>query len=178
MSELLTLGRVRLTSDRSDDSARGGSQPKRVALLAYRDRRDGGARPPGCAPRALLAGAQYEEGRRALRQALHYLRRVVGEDVIVAAGDELSLRERALECDAVAFERLVAEGRFGDALARYHGDFFDGFHVDDVAPELEEWIDRTRTPQATGVDRRMVCGRRCGDRRRRGARDRARSVGM
>ena len=35
MSELLTLGRVRLSTDNGDDSPPGGSQPKRVALLAY-----------------------------------------------------------------------------------------------------------------------------------------------
>jgi eukaryotic-like serine/threonine-protein kinase len=144
MRELLTLGRVRLAAA-PDDSAPGGPQPKRVALLAYLAimataapvRRD-----------ALLAlfwpDRNDEEARRALRQALYHLRRMVGEDVIVGAADELSIRDDALECDAVLFERHVAEGRFDEALELYRGDFFDGFHVDEVAPELEEWIDRTR----------------------------------
>ena len=146
MSELLTLGRVRLTTDRGDDSARTGSQPKRVALLAYLAIGETGKPVRRDSLLALFWPERTdEEGRRALRQALHYLRRVVGEDVIVAAGDELSLREGALECDAVAIERLVAEGRFNDALALYQGDFFNGFHVEEVAPELEEWVDRTRT---------------------------------
>jgi DNA-binding SARP family transcriptional activator/TolB-like protein/Tfp pilus assembly protein PilF len=86
-----------------------------------------------------------EEARRALRQALHHLRRAIGSDVFVSSGDELSLRADVLRCDASTFERLAGEGRFQDALALYRGDFFDGFHVDDVAPELEEWIERTRT---------------------------------
>src|SRR4029078_3605637 len=34
--------------------------------------------------------------------------------------------------------------RSEEALALYRGDFFDSFHVDDVAPELEDWIARTR----------------------------------
>jgi DNA-binding SARP family transcriptional activator len=145
MSELLTLGRVRLSTDNGDDSAPGGSQPKRVALLAYL----AVAAATGSVRRDSLLALFWpergeEEGRRALRQALHYLRRVVGDDVIVSAGEELSLRDGALECDAVAFERLVAAGQFDDALALYRGEFFDGFHVDDVSPELEEWIDRTR----------------------------------
>jgi DNA-binding SARP family transcriptional activator/TolB-like protein len=85
-----------------------------------------------------------EEGRRALRQGLHHLRRIVGDEVIVTAGDELSLNVGALRCDAATFDQLIAQGRYEDALALYRGDFFDGFHVDDVAPELEEWVSRTR----------------------------------
>ncbi|HEX6048748.1 MAG TPA: BTAD domain-containing putative transcriptional regulator [Gemmatimonadaceae bacterium] len=145
MSELLTLGRVRLATDGGADSTPPGAQPKRVALLAYLAletaagpvRRD-----------ALLAlfwpELGEDEARRALRQGLHHLRRVVGENVIVAAGDELTLNDGTFQCDAVTFERLVARGQFTEALALYRGDFFDGFHVDDVAPELEEWVSRTR----------------------------------
>src|SRR5687768_10872080 len=144
MSELLTLGRVRLVTEDTADTTTGGVQPKRVALLAYLAlattgpvRRD-----------ALLAlfwpELGDEEARRALRQALHHLRRAIGADVFVSAGDELSLREGALQCDALTFDRRVTEGRFEDALALYRGDFFDGFHVEDVAAELEEWVERTR----------------------------------
>lgn len=85
-----------------------------------------------------------DEARRALRQGLHHLRRVVGDDVIVAAGNELSLRNGSFRCDVVAFDQLVGQQRFEEALALYRGDFLDGFHVDDVAPELEEWVSRTR----------------------------------
>ena len=144
MRELLTLGRVRLVTE-DGESTPAGAQPKRVALLAYLAlettagpvRRD-----------ALLAlfwpELGEDEARRALRQGLHHLRRVVGEDVIVATGDELALDGRAFRCDAVTFDQLVAQGQFEEALALYRGDFFDGFHVDDVAPEFEEWVSRTR----------------------------------
>ncbi|HUQ80341.1 MAG TPA: BTAD domain-containing putative transcriptional regulator, partial [Gemmatimonadaceae bacterium] len=146
MNELLTLGRARLVARRAGDSASGGAQPKRMALLAYLAlaataepvRRD-----------ALFAlfwpERDEEDGRRLLRQSLYNLRRVLGDDVIIGNGDELSLRDGAIECDAVAFERLVADGRFGEALAIYKGDFLDGLQVDDVAPELNEWIARTRS---------------------------------
>jgi DNA-binding SARP family transcriptional activator/TolB-like protein/Tfp pilus assembly protein PilF len=145
MTELLTLGRVRLVSGDGSDSTTSGAQPKRVALLAYLAlettagpvRRD-----------ALLALFWPElgddEARRALRQGLHHLRRVVGDDVIVTTGDELSLQEGTFHCDAAVFDQLIGQGRFEEALALYRGDFFDGFHVDDVAPELEEWVSRTR----------------------------------
>src|SRR5688572_14242109 len=138
MRELLTLGRVRLASD-DCDSTPAGAQPKRLALLAYLalETSEGPVRRD-----ALLAlfwpELGEEEARRALRQGLHHLRRVVGDDVIITAGDELGLDERSFRCDAVAFDRLVGEGRFEEALALYRGEFLDGFHVDDVAPELEE----------------------------------------
>src|SRR5690349_11732971 len=143
MSELLTLGRVRLVAGADDeDTAPSGAQPKRLALLAYLAlsspvRRD-----------SLLAllwpDLGEHEGRRALRQALHNLRRTLGEQAIVGTGDELSLDPQLVSCDAVSFEQLVAEGRFDDALSLYNGDFFANFSVDDAAPELEEWISRTR----------------------------------
>ena len=72
MSELLTLGRVRLVADDGTESLPGGAQPKRIALLAYLAlsssdnpvRRD-----------TLLAlfwpELGEDEGRPALRQALY-----------------------------------------------------------------------------------------------------------
>ncbi len=36
--------------------------------------------------------------------------------------------------DAVAIEQLARAGRFEDAITLCRGDFFDGFHVDDVSP--------------------------------------------
>lgn len=144
MRELLTLGRVRLVTD-DGESPPAGAQPKRVALLAYLalETANGPVRRD-----ALLAlfwpELGEEEARRALRQGLHHLRRVVSEGVIVATGDELALDTEAFRCDAVSFEQLVAQGKAAEALELYRGDFFEGFHVDDVAPELEEWVSRTR----------------------------------
>lgn len=146
MIELQTLGRVRLVGDRAgDDASPMSAQPKRLALLAYLAlmsmrgpvRRD-----------ALLALFWPElgddEARRALRQALHHLRRVVGEEVLVGAGEELSVSGERFRCDAVELERLAGAGEPDRALSLYQGDFFAGFHVPDVAAELEEWVDRTR----------------------------------
>ena len=146
MIQLQTLGRVRLQGDPTgEDAGPASAQPKRVALLAYLAlmsdrapvRRD-----------TLLAlfwpELGDEEARRALRQALHYLRRVVGENVLIGAGEELSVGGDRFRCDAVEFERLVGAGEPARALPLYEGDFLAGFHVPDVAPELEEWVDRTR----------------------------------
>ena len=143
MSQLLTLGRVRLIAADGQESA--AAQPKRMALLAYLAL----ASARGSARRDALLALFWpelgdEEGRRALRQGLHYLRRALGEDVFVGEGDELRVRDGTVVCDAVELERLLDEGQSERALALYHGDFLEGFHVDDVASEYEEWVERTR----------------------------------
>src|SRR5512146_207682 len=145
MLELLTLGRARLLAGDAADALPPG-QPKRVALLAYLAVTGEGA---GRRRDELLAAFWPElgddEARRALRQALHYLRRVLGPDVIVGEGDEVTIRRDALRCDAVVFEQLVQSG--GDpeaALTLYQGDFLQGFYVPDVSSEYEEWVERTR----------------------------------
>jgi serine/threonine-protein kinase len=146
MIQLQTLGRVRLQGGRpGDEAGPATAQPKRLALLAYltlmSDR--------GPVRRDTLLALFWpelgdDEARRALRQALHYLRRVVGEDVLVGAGDEISVSGTRFRCDALEFERLVGAGEPGQALSLYAGDFLAGFHVPEVAPEFEEWVDRTR----------------------------------
>lgn len=146
MIQLQTLGRVRLQGDRSGDTAGpAAAQPKRLALLAYLAIE--GARGP--VRRDLLLALFWpelgtEQARRALRQALHYLRRVIGDDVLVGAGEELSVHGSQFRCDAVEVERLIGAGEPAQALSLYEGDFFTGFHVPDVSVELEEWVDRTR----------------------------------
>jgi len=143
MIELVTLGRVRLLAG-GDDSAPPG-QPKRIALLAYLAVSGEGA---GRRRDELLAAFWPElgddEARRALRQALHYLRRVLGSDVIVGEGDEVAIQRDGLRCDAVAFEQLASDGKAEEALALYQGDFMQGFYVPEVSSEYEEWVERTR----------------------------------
>ena len=144
MSELVTLGRVRLIADGTDATS-ATAQPKRVALLAYLVMAAG--RTP--VRRDVLLALFWpefgdDEGRRALRQALHYLRRSIGDDVFESSGDELRVRDGAVVCDAIEFERLIDANKPTDALELYRGDFFTGFHVDDVSSDYEEWVDRTR----------------------------------
>ena len=144
MIELVTLGRVRLLAGDADSAP--PSQPKRIALLAYLALTAEGA---GRRRDELLALFWPElddnEARRALRQALHYLRRQVGPDVLVGEGEEVTIPSGLLRCDAVEFDRLAGAGEAEAALALYQGDFLQGFHVPEVSSEYEEWVERTRT---------------------------------
>ncbi len=144
--ELQTLGSLRLLGLRAgDDASSTAAQPKRLALLAYLALTSS----RGSVRRDVLLALFWpelgdDEARRALRQALHYLRRVAGAEVVVGAGEDLMVGPAQLRCDAVEFERLLTGGQPETALSLYHGDFLAGFHLPDVAPELEEWVDRTR----------------------------------
>src|SRR6476659_1767545 len=118
MSELLTLGHARFIADDNADAA-SPAQPKRLALLAYLAI---ATRPAPARRDALLAffwpELGQEEARRALRQALHYLRRAAG-DVFSANAEEVALREGALRCDAIEFERLADAEQAAEALELY-----------------------------------------------------------
>jgi serine/threonine-protein kinase len=122
------------------------TQPKRLALLAYLAL----AHPRGFHRRDSLLALFWpelsgEEARRALRQALHHLRRAVGESAIeTRADDQVRFREGCLWCDALVFEVAVAEGRPDEALALYQNGFLAGVHLPEVSVELEEWIAQTR----------------------------------
>jgi DNA-binding SARP family transcriptional activator len=144
MIELLTLGRVRLATGDAGRTLPSG-QPKRVALLAYLAVNAGRA---GRRRDELVAAfwpeLDEEDARSALRQALHYLRRVLGNDVLRTEGEEVAVITSALRCDAVAFEQLAIAGRTDEALALYGGDFLQGFFVPEVSAEFEAWVDSTR----------------------------------
>jgi TolB-like protein/DNA-binding SARP family transcriptional activator/cytochrome c-type biogenesis protein CcmH/NrfG len=121
------------------------SQPKRLALFVHVLL----SAPGGFANRdALLARfwpeSDDERGRNSLRQALHYLRRSLGEGVLVARGErEIGCDAARVTCDAADFERAIAAGLAETALELYRGDFMPAFYVED-APEIEAWIDEQR----------------------------------
>ena len=141
---LRVLGTLNLRDENGHDLPAALAQPKRAALLSYLCVRA----PAGyCRRDTLLAlfwpEADEEHARTALRGALYFLRRTVGEDVIRTRGDDVGVDPNRLTCDATLFERAVAEGQLDDALLLYGGDLLDGVHVAD-ASEFEEWRDNER----------------------------------
>ncbi|MDB4900239.1 MAG: transcriptional activator protein, partial [Gemmatimonadetes bacterium] len=144
MIELRTLGTLELRGTDGQEFRRIIQQPKRLALLAYLaaatprrfHRRD-----------ALLAlfwpDLDTEHARGSLRRSLYFLRRILGDDVIVGRGDEeVGLAPDALWCDTVAFDEGLKEDAPA-ALDLYRGDFLQGFYISG-APEFERWLDRER----------------------------------
>lgn len=125
------------------------AQPKRFALLAYVAVAGAG----GPQRRDVLLGLFWpdqdtERGRAALRQALRFLRREMGEDIVVNIGDDaLSISDSLLRCDALEFRHACEDKRFEDALRVYSGDFLDGFFVPNAAPEFDDWLEAERQGQ-------------------------------
>jgi DNA-binding SARP family transcriptional activator/Tfp pilus assembly protein PilF len=150
MIRFLTLGGLDL-----NDSARGElrtvlTQPKRAALLAYLALADSS----GFRRRDTLVALFWPESdethaRAALRQAVRFLRRAMEEGVVVSRGEEeIGVSTTGLWVDAVAFESAALGGRHAEALDLYRGPFLDGLHVSESSPELEQWIEATRSRYA------------------------------
>ncbi len=120
-------------------------QPKRAALLVYLVV----AQPRGFHRRDRLLGLFWpehsqEHGRAALRKALHAIRQIVGDDVVISRGDEeLAVDATRLSSDAVAFDSAIARDRYAGALELYAGHFLDGFFAD--APGFERWVEDERS---------------------------------
>jgi TolB-like protein/DNA-binding SARP family transcriptional activator/Tfp pilus assembly protein PilF len=146
MIELRTLGGVDLRSSESGQVLQLAAQPKRLALLVYLALGDSS----GYRRRDSVVGFFWPEldtthARGALRQALHSLRRILGDATIVSRGEEeIGVSRDLLRCDAVSFRECVEAARYDEALKLYRGDFLEGFFASDVASEFEQWIGDTR----------------------------------
>jgi DNA-binding SARP family transcriptional activator/TolB-like protein len=87
--------------------------------------------------------AETERARKLLNQAVHALRKALGEHAILSVRDELQLVVGVVECDVIVFENAFKAGELERAVALYAGPFLDGFFLSD-APEFERWAERER----------------------------------
>jgi DNA-binding SARP family transcriptional activator len=145
MIRLSMLGAVDLRGSEGDELRTMLAQPKRLALLAYL----AAATPHAFHSRDKLLSLLWpelnqERARAALRQALHVLRRELGDGVLVTCGDEvIGLNHGRLWCDVIAFDHAIDAGDRAAALALYGGELLAGFHVPGAA-ELERWLEGER----------------------------------
>src|SRR6267378_530365 len=138
--ELRTLGELGLQrSDRRELRAIL-AQPKRLALLIYLavsthwQRRDS-------VVALFWPDLDTDHARGALRQALRFIRRELGDGVINGrTEEELGCPGGRVWCDAAAFQRACELGRLAEALRLYRGDFLDGFFVSGASPEFDDWV--------------------------------------
>jgi DNA-binding SARP family transcriptional activator/TolB-like protein/Flp pilus assembly protein TadD len=122
------------------------AQPRRLALLIHLLL----AEPRGLHSRDRLVALfwpEYDEqrARNALSQALHFIRRALGAEVVTnGAEDQLQIDRRLVWCDVIAFEEALTAERTAEALELYRGPFLDGFHISAAAAELDRWVDGER----------------------------------
>src|SRR2546425_875706 len=135
MIEFRTLGTTSLVEVGVGEIGSVLAQPKRIALLAYLSI----ARPWGSPRRSKLLALFWPEqderhARWSLNQALRYLRRALGPDIVRSRGaDEVRLDPGAISCDAEAFRAACDAQRWEAALELYRGDLLQGFHVSGCA---------------------------------------------
>lgn len=146
MIELTLLGPHAVRGADGRELAALPAQPKRFALLAYLALGAGA----GYHRRDTLAALFWPEldqfaARRALRNTLYHLREALGDDVIVARGDEaIAIDPAALSCDVAGLADDVDNGRFEEAVERYRGELLAGLHVPNAGEAFEDWLSRER----------------------------------
>ncbi len=91
----------------------------------------------------LWPGRDAEPARNLLKQAVHVLRKTLGDAAILSAGDDLHLGSPPLDCDVFAFQSALAAGDREGAIGLYAGPLLDGFFLSE-APEFESWLDQER----------------------------------
>jgi DNA-binding SARP family transcriptional activator/TolB-like protein len=84
-----------------------------------------------------------EHARQLLNQAVYHLRKALGEEAILSAGDDLRLNPEVIRADVAEFESALERDDPESAVALYRGPFLDGFFLSD-APEFEQWVDQER----------------------------------
>ena len=144
MIELRCLGSIDLRSPERGPATRVIAQPKRYALLAYLVL----ANPRGFHRRDTLIALFWpesddEHARTGLRIALSFLRRELGDDVIITRGDDVAVKREAVRCDVDEFESALNAGDLENALSLYRGDLLPGLHVS-MSPDFERWLDAER----------------------------------
>jgi serine/threonine-protein kinase len=122
------------------------AQPKRLALLVYLAAHNHHAfRRRDSVVALFWPELDAGHARGALRQALRFLRRALGEGVLSGRSQEdVGFEPAAFECDATAFEQACDDGRLAEAIQLYRGDFLEGFFVSGGSADLERWIESER----------------------------------
>jgi DNA-binding SARP family transcriptional activator/Flp pilus assembly protein TadD len=118
-------------------------QRRRLAILALL-----GSAPDWVVSRDRVMALLWPESppgtaRHLLSDSLYVLRQSLGSGAILATGEELRLAPDRWEVDAAAVGSALQRRDWTDALARYRGDFLEGFFVRD-AVEFERWVEGER----------------------------------
>jgi DNA-binding SARP family transcriptional activator/tetratricopeptide (TPR) repeat protein len=95
-----------------------------------------------------------DAARHLLSESLYILRKAVGEDMFVSAGDEIALDPATVRSDVADFLAAVEADDPERAVAAYGGPFLDGFVVAD-APEFERWAEEERDRHARAFARAL-----------------------
>lgn len=147
-ARLRLLGHVEVAGRGTQRLDALGDKP--AALLAYLHLSDPGASRDRDELSSLFwPHLDHARARRALRQAIHALRRCLGEGVVLTLGKHrVEVPRGAVSSDAQSFRGYRDQGRHELALGLYRGPFLWSAHLPHVSPELEAWVMDVRSTLA------------------------------
>src|SRR2546430_5918683 len=128
MIRLRTLGAVDLKDSEGRELRPLLTQPKRLALLTYLALAgSSGFRRRDTVVALFWPELDEEHARGSLRQALRFLRRSLGEGIIVSRGEEeIGVDRGVLRCDATAFMEACEAGAGARDPGLLQGDLLGG----------------------------------------------------
>jgi len=144
MIHVRLLGSLELTESDGTSVLSVLSQPKRLGLLAFlltAHPRDFHSRDKLLA--LFWPEADEERARNALRQALYFLRRSLGEESVIGRGEDVAADATRFSCDVLAFDEAIHRREWESAVELYRGPLLEGFHVSG-APEFDHWLEGER----------------------------------
>lgn len=143
MIQLRLLGSVELVSEDGRTLHSVLAQPKRLAVLIYLAAARHAFHPRDRLLELFWPECSEADARHRLNQALYFLRRSLGEGVVISRGEEVGIDPERLACDSSQFQVAAERGSLDEAMAFYRGDLLQGFFVSD-APGFEQWMERQR----------------------------------
>ena len=155
MLSLRVLGGLSLTSS-SEALPHRATQRRRLAILAVL------AWARGCpVSRDRLVALLWPEAdaaraRHLLADSLYIFRDALGHDVVITAGDDVSLNLDSIQCDLTEFIVALENNDFQQAVSAYasRGAFLEGVHISDTV-EFDRWSDSVRQKLAADYCRAL-----------------------
>ena len=144
MIRLRTLGTLDLRDAEGVELRSILAQPKRLALLVYL----AVCTPHGFHRRDRLLAlfwpeSETERARATLNRAIYFLRRELGDGILISRGDEeIGLNTERFWCDAAAFDDAYDRGDAVQCMELYRGDLLSGFFAE--ASGFEAWHEGER----------------------------------
>lgn len=147
MTELFILGPAEIRNSKGELEHSFLAGPKRLALLTYLllNRPKGYHRRDSLLP-LFWPDQDQKSARNSLSNMLYHIRKTLGKEAIENRGsEEITINADTFWSDALAFDQAIKDKELEKALELYRSDLLKGFHVSDISPEFDHWLEQERS---------------------------------